>query len=56
MLWYIMVNNEFMRGVPWVEKFNPSILDVVFVIKIDDRIMSIFKGIASVNFLYIIVC
>ena len=33
MLWYIIVNNEFMRGVPGVEKFNPSILDVVIVTK-----------------------
>ena len=53
MLWYIMVNNEFMRGVPGVEKFNPSILDVVIVIKTDGIIMSIFGGIASVGFLYI---
>jgi hypothetical protein len=56
MLWYIMVNNEFMRGVPGVEKFNPSILDVVIVIKTDGRIMPIFRGAASVSFLYKIVC
>lgn len=55
MLWYIMVNNEFMRGVPWIENFNPSILDVVIVIKTDGRTMSIFRGIASVSFLYNIV-
>ena len=51
-----MVNNEFMRGVPWVEMFNPSILDVVIVIKTDGRIMPIFRGIVSVSFLYNIVC
>ena len=45
-----------MRGVPGVEKFNPSILDVVIVIKTDGRIMPVFRGIASVSFLYNIVC
>jgi len=45
-----------MRGVPWVEKFNPSILDVVIVIKADGRIMPIFKGMGSVSFLYKVVC
>ena len=52
MLWYIMANNEFMRGVPGVENFNPSILDVVIVIKIDGKIMSIFSDMLFVGFLY----
>ena len=41
-----------MRGVPGIEKFNPSILDVVIVIKTDGRIMSIFKGMDSVSFFH----
>ena len=53
MLWYIVVNNEFMRGVPWIEKFNPSILDVVIVIKTDGRIMPIFSGREFRQFFYI---
>ena len=56
MLWYCIVNNEFMRGVPGIEIFNPSILDVVIVIKTDGRIMPIFRGRDSVSFLYNIVC
>ena len=52
MLWYITINNEFMRGVPRVEKFNPSILDVVIVIKANGRIMSIFSDMSFAGFLY----